>query len=277
MPNTLPPSASESAFAYFKRYMEEQGGEVESLCNDLDQALTLSLDIVSLQEELRALGVRDEDFTKIKHSDSQEIKERKKKLKKYFQMLVAIHKKLERQEERSTEGQQKKLIKSTMDKIKQFMDFDHNRDHDKILNSLGETGKNVSAFEKPIAEAAAMLVIKSAAVKLMRQALENIKAEVAKFRDHALAQIREQGMNLAAKYVSLQTGIDVMVVKAGMQLGAKISESQEAERSGKKASAAEQQEASAAMMTAVKSASAPDHTPWAQALNKGKGEPEMGR
>ena len=104
-----------------------------------------------LIERLILMGVSKEDIYEEKEDDPPEIA----KLKRHLILISIDSKKLKKKKSKdknSIKDNQKRLIKEHEADNKRFMDFDHNRDKDGKLNSLGEHSGNRSSYEKPIVE-----------------------------------------------------------------------------------------------------------------------------
>ncbi|MEM7616752.1 MAG: hypothetical protein AAF195_00035 [Pseudomonadota bacterium] len=104
--------------------------------------------IERIKEILLPFNIRDADLTIINKTDSVEIKKLKKHLIYLQKYVQKRSKKLDYH--RSYSQKNLRYLKETAEDIRRFLNFDHNRDHDGKLNSLGEHSGNRSPHEQKI-------------------------------------------------------------------------------------------------------------------------------
>jgi hypothetical protein len=258
-----------------QRYRDQEA-ILEELMKGVEEGVIAAELIKELQDYLKSLGISEDELLVIKDSDPPEVVARKKKLKQMLGILADLQKKLEKaEEENSLSGQQRKAMKKVEEDIKRFLEFDHNRDHDGRLNSLGETGKSISTFERPIADALAV----AAALKAGKHAFGELKQQVGEklgeLRDKLMHKAAEFAIEQSVNYVAMQTGIDPSLVKGAMRLTAENLKEQEAqkEQNPEQAKQQMQEKATQALIQDVSQVSPPGATPgWAQHVqDQGKG------
>lgn len=186
-----------------KRSLED---ERKSHLSEKASSIEPDNELENIKKELLTLGIEGEDLYKIRKTDSPSIRAKKRRLMQ-LQMFLTRKQKRKRGEhdqgyDSSIDGEQKRLIKEQDKDIKRFMDFDHNRDHDGRLDSLGERSAIRSTFEKPIEEAANRAMSIKKAASIAAGFTDKLLGNIAKMKQKAVGDLQthyQQKQEMAAK------------------------------------------------------------------------------
>lgn len=161
--------------------------------------------------QLMAYGVLEEDIYTDRETDPPEVRKLKQELRK--RVLQISQKK-----GKTVKEQQEELIEEVKKDILRFLDFDHNRDRDGKLNSLGETGAHVSAFEAGLAKMAGFALAAKSAQAMGDDFKGPLGEKIAEMKENLMNQLRDEIAKQTIQAAGTALGINPNLIKAGTQL-----------------------------------------------------------
>lgn len=173
---------------------------------------------------LKKLGITHDDLYRENEKDPQPIKQLKRRLKMRLNQLATSWAKRRERHGGKFDVDQKEAQQEIDEEIKRFLDFDHTRDRDG-RKSLGETGRNVSAFEKGLL--ARELVKRGRELnKAVSHFKEQLMNKVSEIRQTLMQELGQHALKTGVHVAAVQTGMPVSMVKEGVAFAQQIKESE---------------------------------------------------